>query len=248
MEWSGRPDSNRGPPVPKTGALTRLRYAPTTRCEIHDARRLGKRATAKLLRIFILLFARARKCPFVSGPTGESALSPPPLLQDLMSHTSPPRLAFFLPDLDRQAGRSALVDVANHAVDHCWAVDVMAPMGGGVLRGTLDLRIGQIDLNRRHVATSLGTLARALAERRPHLLIAADEWPGVIAACSLRLARQPIPLWVMTESCDGDASALTGEQIRYRRWLSRLNAHLVDRNPAALIFAIADQRATLRQG
>jgi hypothetical protein len=27
--WSGRPDSNRRPPAPKAGALTKLRYAPT---------------------------------------------------------------------------------------------------------------------------------------------------------------------------------------------------------------------------
>lgn len=29
VDWSGRWDSNSRPPVPKTGALTRLRYAPT---------------------------------------------------------------------------------------------------------------------------------------------------------------------------------------------------------------------------
>lgn len=29
VHWSGRPDLNRGPPRPKRGALTELRYAPS---------------------------------------------------------------------------------------------------------------------------------------------------------------------------------------------------------------------------
>lgn len=133
-----------------------------------------------------------------------------------------PRLALFLPDLDQQPGRPALISLANAALDDGWSVDVMAPMGGGVLRSTLDRRIGQIDLNRRHVTSSLGTLARALAERRPNLVIAGEDWPGLIAACALRLARQRSPLWVATHTTrDPDRPGRTA------RLLHRMDARLM---------------------
>ena len=50
--WSGRPDSNWGPPAPKAGALTRLRYAPTVCVGRHVLARCRK--SGYLIQVFLI--------------------------------------------------------------------------------------------------------------------------------------------------------------------------------------------------
>ncbi len=101
-----------------------------------------------------------------------------------------PRVALFTPDLTDRADRRAVVALAHALVQAGHPVDLAAPMGGGALRAALDPAIGQIDLAKRHAATSPLALARCLAERRPAVLAAPASvfWVARLAA---RLARSP---------------------------------------------------------
>jgi len=98
------------------------------------------------------------------------------------------RIAVFVPDLNDRPDRRAAVALAHalHAQGH--PVDLVAPMGGGALRAGLDPAIGQIDLAKRHAATSPLALARCLAERRP-LVLAAPPAVFRIARLAVWLAR-----------------------------------------------------------
>jgi uncharacterized protein (DUF58 family) len=101
-----------------------------------------------------------------------------------------PRVALFTPDLTDRADRRAVVALAHALLEAGHPVDLVAPMGGGELRAALDPAIGQIDLAKRHAATSPLALARCLAERRPAVLAAPASvfWVARLAA---RLARSP---------------------------------------------------------
>lgn len=115
---------------------------------------------------------------------------------------APLAVALFLPDLaDRPDHRSA-VDLAHDLLSAGVAVDVVAPMGGGPLRAVLNPAVGQIDLAKRHAATSALALARVMAERQPALLALHREvaWVGRLA---LWLARSNARLVVL----EGDAAA-----------------------------------------
>lgn len=115
---------------------------------------------------------------------------------------APLRIALFLPDLGDRPDRVAAVGLANDLLRAGAAVDVVAPTGGGPLRAALDPAVGQIDLGKRHAATSFLALARVLAERQPSLLAVPREaaWVGRLA---LRLARSGATLVLL----DGDAGA-----------------------------------------
>lgn len=107
-----------------------------------------------------------------------------------------PRLAVFVPDLKDGPAQRAMVALANGAVRRGFAVDVVAPMGGGPLRARLDKGVGQIDLAKRHTATSVLALARILAERRPAALVSAGAVANVVALAAALLARQGTPVVV----------------------------------------------------
>ncbi|MBP2226922.1 hypothetical protein J2847_000189 [Azospirillum agricola] len=106
---------------------------------------------------------------------------------------TPPRVAVFVPDLSDAPDRRAAVAIAHALHRDGHPVDLVAPMGGGALRATLDPAIGQIDLAKRHAATSPLALARCLAERRPAVLAvpASVAW---IARLAVRLARSRTPV------------------------------------------------------
>lgn len=109
----------------------------------------------------------------------------------------PPRITIFVPNLEDHPPQRAMVLLANGLHRRGYAVDVAAPMGGGPLRAALDPRIGQIDLARRHAATSVLSLARILAERRPAALLAPDGDAGVAAMAATVLARKGTALAVL---------------------------------------------------
>lgn len=120
---------------------------------------------------------------------------------------APLAIALFLPDLADRPDRRAAVDLAHGLLRTGSAVDVVAPMGGGPLRAALDPAIGQIDLAKRHAATSALALARAVSERQPTLLAIPQEvaWVGRLA---LLLACSDVRLVVLTGDRDADLAAI----------------------------------------
>lgn len=123
-------------------------------------------------------------------------------------------VVLFLPDLADRPDRRSAIDLAHGLLRAGVAVDVAAPMGGGPLRAALDPDIGQIDLAKRHAATSALALARMVAERRPALLAIPREvaWVGRLA---LTLARSNARLVVL----EGDAAAdLAAIRVAAPRW------------------------------
>ncbi|KAA0593505.1 hypothetical protein J2848_000673 [Azospirillum lipoferum] len=127
---------------------------------------------------------------------------------------APLSIALFLPDLADRPDRRAAVDLAHGVLHAGVAVDVVAPMGGGPLRATLDPAIGQIDLAKRHAATSALALARVVSERQPTLLAIPQEvaWVGQLA---LRLARSDARLIVLAGDRDADLAAIRAAAPRW---------------------------------
>lgn len=82
-----------------------------------------------------------------------------------------------------------MVALANAMHGRGFAVDAVAPMGGGPLRTALRRGIGQIDLAKRHTRTSVLSLARILAERRPAGLLAPGGDAGLVALAAAMLSR-----------------------------------------------------------
>ncbi|MBP2314537.1 glycosyltransferase [Azospirillum soli] len=124
-----------------------------------------------------------------------------------------PRFAVFVPNLEEGPAQRALVALANGLRRRGFAVDVVAPMGGGALRAGLDPAIGQIDLAKRHTATSALALARILAERQPAALVAAGATANVVALAAAILARQGTPV-VIAEN--GEAAGGLVDALRRR--------------------------------
>lgn len=120
---------------------------------------------------------------------------------------SPLAVALFLPDLDDRPNRRSAVDLAHVLLRAGVAVDVVAPMGGGPLRAVLNPAVGQIDLAKRHAATSALALARMMAERQPSLLVLPREvaWVGRLA---LWLARSGAQLVVLEGDAEVDFAAI----------------------------------------
>jgi len=116
-------------------------------------------------------------------------------------------IVLFQPDLADRPERRSTVDLAHELLRTDAAVDVVAPMGGGPLRAALDPAVGQIDLAKRHVATSPLALARVVAERQPVLLAVPGEvvWVGRLA---LWLARSKVPLVVLKGEVEADMAAI----------------------------------------
>lgn len=127
---------------------------------------------------------------------------------------APNAVALFLPDLKDRLDRRSAVDLAHGLLRAGVAVDVVAPMGGGPLRAALDPAVGQIDLAKRHAATSPLALARVLAERQPSLLAIPREvaWVGRLA---LRLARGGAPLVVLEGDAEADFAAIRAAAPRW---------------------------------
>lgn len=125
----------------------------------------------------------------------------------------PPRLAVFVSNLEDGSVQRVMVALANALRRRGYAVDVVAPMGGGALRAELDPNIGQIDLAKRHTATSALALARILAERRPAALVAAGTTANVAALAAAVLSRQGTPV-VIAE--DGAAAGGLVEALQRR--------------------------------
>ncbi|PWC82064.1 hypothetical protein TSH100_25360 [Azospirillum sp. TSH100] len=128
--------------------------------------------------------------------------------------SAPLTIALFLPDLTSRPDRRAAVDLAHGLLHAGAAVDVVAPMGGGPLRASLDPAIGQIDLAKRHAATSALALARVVSERRPALLAMPREvaWVGRVA---LMLARSVAKLVVLTGEAEADLAAIRAAAPRW---------------------------------
>ena len=124
-----------------------------------------------------------------------------------------PRLAVFVPNLEDGPVQRVMVALANALRRRGYAVDVVAPMGGGALRAGLHPDIGQIDLAKRHTATSALALARILAERRPAALVAAGTTANVAALAAAVLSRQGTPV-VIAE--DGAAAGGLVEALQRR--------------------------------
>ncbi|CAO3400600.1 hypothetical protein VH569_26810 [Azospirillum sp. 11R-A] len=126
-----------------------------------------------------------------------------------MPSLTPAPLAIFLfqPDLADRPDRRSAIDLAHELLRTGAAVDVVAPMGGGPLRAELDPAVGQIDLAKRHAATSPLALARMVAERQPALLAVPREvvWVGRLA---LWLVRSKVPLVVLTGEMETDLAAI----------------------------------------
>lgn len=117
----------------------------------------------------------------------------------------PPRVALFVPDLAEAPGRAEAVALANRLPGEGFAVDLIAPRGGGPLRARLDPEVGQIDLAHRHAATAALALARIVAERRPAILAALS--PVVrVGRLALLLARSGAVLVVVTDAEQGLAA------------------------------------------
>ncbi|MBP2303453.1 hypothetical protein [Azospirillum picis] len=124
------------------------------------------------------------------------------------------RIALFLPDLDDRPGRRAAVDLAGRLLEAGLAVDAVAPMGGGALRAALDPAIGQIDLAKRHAATSVLALARVVAERRPAVLAVPRE-AAWIAKLAGRLARTGVAVVTLADDVSSDLSAIRAAAPRW---------------------------------
>lgn len=118
-----------------------------------------------------------------------------------------PRLMIFAPHLRDEPPLRRLVALANALVGAGVAVDLVSPMGGGPLRATLDPRVGQIDLAKRHVATSMLALARVLSERRPVGLVAAAA-TGWVATGAAVLARTGVMVLLPGRTVADEADAL----------------------------------------
>lgn len=117
----------------------------------------------------------------------------------------PPRVALFVPDLAEAPGRADAVALANRLPGEGFAVDLIAPRGGGPLRAGLDPTVGQIDLAHRHAATAALALARIVAERRPAILAVLS--PVVrVGRLALLLARSGAALVVVTDAEQGLAA------------------------------------------
>lgn len=127
---------------------------------------------------------------------------------------APLAITLFLPDLADRPDRRAAVDLAHGLLRTGAAVDVVAPMGGGPLRAALDPAIGQIDLAKRHAATSVLALARVVSERQPVLLAIPREvaWVGRLA---LMLARSDARLVVLTGDGEADLAAIRAAAPRW---------------------------------
>nr|WP_246472327.1 hypothetical protein [Azospirillum tabaci] len=115
---------------------------------------------------------------------------------------------------DTPAGRAA-VALADALRRRGYALDVVAPMGGGTLRAALHPGIGQIDLAKRHTVTSVLALARIVAERRPAGLVGVGSDPGLVALAAARLARQTTPAAVLEDMPPSDG----GLRRALRKWL-----------------------------
>jgi hypothetical protein len=120
---------------------------------------------------------------------------------------APLAVALFLPDLDDRPDRRSAVDLAHGLLRVGIAVDLVAPMGGGPLRAALDPAVGQIDLAKRHAATSALALARVMAERQPSLLAIPREvaWVGRLA---LWLGRSQARLVMLGGDSEEDFAAI----------------------------------------
>ncbi|CAO3423035.1 hypothetical protein [Azospirillum endophyticum] len=127
---------------------------------------------------------------------------------------APLAIALFLPDLVDRPDRRSAVELAHGLLRAGAAVDVVAPMGGGPLRAALDPAIGQIDLAKRHAATSALALARVLAERRPALLATPRNvaWVGRLA---LWLARSGARQVVLDGDTESDLAAIRAAAPRW---------------------------------
>lgn len=120
---------------------------------------------------------------------------------------APLAVILFQPDLADRPDRRSAIDLAHELLRTGAAVDVVAPMGGGPLRAAMDPAVGQIDLAKRHAATSPLALARMVAERQPAALAVPREvvWVGRLA---LWLARSDARLVVLTGHVDTDLAAI----------------------------------------
>ena len=99
-----------------------------------------------------------------------------------------PRLAVFVPNLEDGPVQRVMVALANALRRRGYAVDVVAPMGGGALRAGLHPDIGQIDLAKRHTATS--ALAAAVLSRQGTPVVIAEDGAaagGLVEALQRRL-------------------------------------------------------------
>ncbi len=126
------------------------------------------------------------------------------------------RIAVFVSGLDDIPSGRAAVALANALHRRGHGLDIVAPMGGGPLRTALLPGIGQIDLAKRHTATSVLALARIVAERRPAGLIGSGADAGLVALAAARLSRCGTPVAVLE-----DAPSPSEQRLR-RFLLSRL--------------------------
>ncbi|WP_042692253.1 hypothetical protein [Azospirillum sp. B506] len=127
---------------------------------------------------------------------------------------APLAIALFLPDLADRPDRRSAVDLAHQLLHAGAAVDVVAPMGGGPLRAALAPSVGQIDLAKRHAATSALALARVVSERQPALLAIPQHvvWVGRLA---LMLARSDARLVALTDDVEIDFAAIRAATPRW---------------------------------
>lgn len=143
-------------------------------------------------------------------------LSTAPIAPSVNATSSPPpRLAVFVSGLDDTPAGRAAVALADALLRRGYGLDVMAPMGGGLLRAALHPGIGQIDLAKRHTGTSVLALARIVAERRPAGLIGVGGDAGLVALGAVRLARQGTPAAVLEEQ----PPSVGGVRRALRMWL-----------------------------
>lgn len=151
-------------------------------------------------------------------PTAPNALS--------VNTPAPPsfRLAVFVSDLDDTPGGRAAVALANALHQQGHGLDLVAPMGGGPLRAALHPGVGQIDLAKRHIGTSVLALARIVAERRPAGVIGAGSDAGLVALAAVRLAGQETPGAVLEDSPPPDG----GLRHALRGWLHPRARAVVD--------------------
>ncbi|MDQ2102614.1 hypothetical protein [Azospirillum isscasi] len=135
--------------------------------------------------------------------------------------SAPPesRIAVFVSGLDDTPSGRAAVALANALHRRTQALDVVAPMGGGPLRAALHPGIGQIDLAKRHTATSILALARIVAERRPAGLVGAGSDAGLAALAAARLAGRDTPVAVPVAVLDDSPPPQGGLRRALRGWL-----------------------------
>ncbi|GLR78644.1 hypothetical protein HUE56_17630 [Azospirillum oryzae] len=127
---------------------------------------------------------------------------------------APLAITLFLPDLEDRPDRRSTVDLAHGLLRAGVAVDVVVPMGGGPLRAALNPAVGQIDLAKRHAATSALALARVIAERQPSLLALPRDvsWVGRLA---LWLGRSDARLVVLEGDAETDFAAIRAAAPRW---------------------------------